>query len=171
MVVKVAQSSLVAPAPVARFSCTVPSVIESVSGSSVNESVIAEASTPSQLFAPWVIETRFNVPLVVTPAIVTEVSRCSESAWASVPTCAALAFPLSPVTSPRSRLPVPVAVNRPGSATEALPETWRSVESVTVSGCRVRLGAVVEKVAQSSLVAPAPVARFSCRAPFVTGDG
>ena len=103
VVVKVAQSSLVAPAPDARFSCRAPFVTETVIGERTRLRVIAEASTPSQLFAPWVIETRFSVPLVVTPATVTEVSRWSESAWAFVPTCAALALLLSPVTWPRSR--------------------------------------------------------------------
>ena len=107
------QSSGVAPTPLARFSFSSPFVTEIVSGSTVRESVIPEASTPSQLFVPWVSLTSVRVaPADPIPPALTEVSRVSESAWAAVPTWAWSA-PLVTVTVPRSRLPVPVAVKTP----------------------------------------------------------
>ena len=97
----------------------------------VRLSVIPEASTPSQLFVPWVSLTRLSVaPAEPIPPALTEVSRVSESAWAAVPTCAWSA-PLVTVTVPRSRLPVPVAVKTPASAIVAVPEMWRLCAAVT----------------------------------------
>ena len=53
-----------------------------------------------------------------------------------------------------------------GQVTVAVPETCRSVASSTAIAGRLGVGAV--NVAQSSLAAPAPVARFSFSSPSVT---
>ena len=114
--VSVCQSSGVAPTPLARFSFSSPFVTEIVSGSTLRESVIPEASTPSQLFVPCVSLTRLSVaPAEPIPPALTEVSSVSESACAAVPTWAWSA-PLVTVTVPRSSDPVPVAVKTPASA-------------------------------------------------------
>ena len=83
--VSVFQSSLLAPVPLARFSSSSPSLIDSVSGSSASERLIPEASTPSQLFPPWVSCTSFKLaPAAPTPPALTEVSSVSASACAPV---------------------------------------------------------------------------------------
>ena len=102
------QSSLAAPAPVARLSCRVPPVSETLSGATTNERVMPEASTPSQLFAPWVIETRWTVaPTEAPPAADRGVELERRALGVRAEGAAA------PVICPSSSEPVPVAVKSP----------------------------------------------------------
>ena len=125
------QSSLVAPTPLARLSFSSPFVTERLIGASARERLIPKAWTPSQLFVPWVSETRWRVaPALPLPCpVAAEVSRVSAIACApAAPSCPPLA---AFVTVPTSSDPVPVAVKRPASAIVAVPEMWRLCAAVT----------------------------------------
>src|SRR5207244_3721830 len=80
---RLAQSSFAAP--VARFSRSSPLLSDSVNGSTLNERLIPDASTPSQLFVPCVIETSLKLAdKPPTPPAATDVSRVRAVACALV---------------------------------------------------------------------------------------
>ena len=160
------QSSLLAPAPLARFSSSSPLLMLRVSGSSASERVIPEASTPSQLFAPCVSCTSFRLaPAAPTPpALDRGVERQRERLRARERSGSSSSRPAELASS---RLPVPVAVKTPLRVTVAVPEMWRSrLLSKPIVG-RVMPGRSGVSVFQSSLLAPIPLARFSLSSPLL----
>ena len=159
----VVQLSLAAPPP-ALLSWRVPPVTARLRpGTALSPIEMPLASTPSQLFTPCVIETRFRLAEPDPPPPETATSRCSAVALAPVPTVD------GSETWPTSSEPLPVALKRPVRVTVTVPERWRSVPASTSIVGRVMPvwpdGPV--NVLQSSLAAPPP-ARFSFTEPSVT---